>query len=122
MQQELKIDGVRFLMLGVRDLVSSLEFYRDKLGLAVQFETPGFAFLDGGAVTLALSEPLAEAADSLTGATEIVLGVPGVRAAHDVLSSRGVEFVNEPRDVNGTDWAVNFKDPDGHLLSLYGPE
>ena len=38
--------------------------------------------------------------------------------ARKELKAKGVEFMNEPRDVNGRDWAANFRDPDGHLLEL----
>jgi predicted enzyme related to lactoylglutathione lyase len=52
----------------------------------------------------------------------VVFGVESVRATHDMLSKRGVAFINEPRIVDGTNWAANFNDPDGHLLSIFGPE
>ena len=121
MQQDLKM-GVSHVMLGVRDLATALAFYRDKLRLGVKFEIPGFAFLDGGGVTLALSEPLSKGGDAPTGGFEIVLGVEGVRKSYDTLSDRGITFLNEPRIVDGSNWAANFNDPDGHLLSIYGPE
>jgi hypothetical protein len=38
------------------------------------------------------------------------------------LKARGISFVNEPRPATRTDWAVNFVDPTGHRLSLFGPE
>lgn len=38
------------------------------------------------------------------------------------LEARGVTFLNEPRNVTGNQWAANFRDPDGHLLSIFGPE
>ena len=34
----------------------------------------------------------------------------------------GVEFLREPSNVTGDSWAANFRDPDGHLLSIFGPE
>ena len=45
-----------------------------------------------------------------------------VTAAHEALRARGVEFLNAPRNVTGDQWAVSFQDPDGHLLSVHGPE
>ena len=35
---------------------------------------------------------------------------------------RGVTFLNEPRCVDGVSWAADFSDPDGHVLSIFGPE
>lgn len=115
------LNGIANVMLGVSDLAKSLEFYRDKLGLSVQFESPGFAFLDGGSVSLALSEPLFKALDSSAGATEIVFGVDSIQSAYESLQGKGIEFKNEPRQVTPTDWAANFVDPDGHHLSIFGP-
>ena len=119
---EVTLTQISHVMLGTTDLTGSLAFYRDMLGLTVQTEMPGFAFLDGGGVTLSLSEAHAKLATPVAGGTEIVFGVADVTAAHEALTARGVEFLNPPRNVTGDQWAANFRDPDGHLLSIFGPE
>jgi methylmalonyl-CoA/ethylmalonyl-CoA epimerase len=123
------VDGQRFnlppvsmIMLGVRDLVKSVSFYRDRLGIDVRQRIPGFAFLDSGALTIVLSEPLAKNVSPLAGATEVIFSVNDVRASYEALKNQGVEFSQEPRNVSGPMWAANFRDPDGHLLTLFGPE
>ena len=108
-------------MLGVSDMSRSLAFYRETLGLSVRSETPGFAFLDTGPVTLCLSEPHAKLG-GFAGAIEVVLAVQGVRRAYAELTKNGVVFMSEPMNVTGDSWAANFRDPDGHLLSVFGPE
>lgn len=113
---------IGLVMLGVNDIERSLAFYRDKLGLKVSNQFRGFAFLEGGSIMLGLSEQLGSASEHMAGATEIVLGVEDVRSAYAELCRQGVEFLHEPRNVDGTNWAANFRDPDGHLLSIYGPE
>jgi catechol 2,3-dioxygenase-like lactoylglutathione lyase family enzyme len=113
---------IGIVMLGVRDLGAAIEFYRDRLGLTVKGSMGGFAFLDAGAVTLCLSEPLARATANLAGATELVFPVEGVRDAFQSLQGKGITFLNEPRNVTGPNWAANFKDLDGHNLSIFGPE
>jgi catechol 2,3-dioxygenase-like lactoylglutathione lyase family enzyme len=113
---------ISHVMLGVESTARSLEFYRDKLGLSVQSEHPGFAFLDAGGFTLALSEGLARASETRVGATELVFGVEDVRAEYESLKSKGVVFALEPRAVAGPMFAANFTDPDGHRLSIFGPE
>ena len=110
------------IMLGTTDLKRALEFYQDTLGLTVQFQSPDLAFLDTGQVTLCLSTAHARLSDPVAGATEVVFAVDGVREAHTALSGKGVAFLNEPRAVTGDQWAANFRDPDGHLLSIFGPE
>ena len=116
------LTGISNVMLWTTELARSLAFYRDTLGLAIQFEMPGFVFLNGGGVTLSLSEAHAKLATPVAGGTEIVFGVADVTAAHGALTARGVEFLNAPRNVSGDQWAANFRDPDGHLLSIFGPE
>jgi catechol 2,3-dioxygenase-like lactoylglutathione lyase family enzyme len=106
-------------MLGVRHLESSLAFYRDKLGLEVRMKLNDVALLATGGITLGLitRNPLPPA-----GGAEIVFQVPSVRAAYAGLQGQGVSFMNEPHQVTPTDWAAHFKDLDGHLLSIFGPE
>jgi hypothetical protein len=58
----------------------------------------------------------------VAGATEVSFGVENLRATHKALGEKGVVFQGEPRQVTPTDWAVHFRDVDGHLLSLFGPE
>ena len=117
---DLKLRQIHAVMLGVRDLERSVEFYRDKLGMNVKDQTANFAFLDGGGVMLMLSLPLGRASETLSGATEVVFSVEGVGAARQALGERGVEFFIEPRNVAAQFWAANFRDPDGHNLSIFG--
>ncbi|MBV8151205.1 MAG: VOC family protein [Candidatus Eremiobacteraeota bacterium] len=108
-------------MVGASDLQRSIAFYRDKLGLALTSENPNFAFFDAGGTTLALSRAHAQHSPSIIGATEIVFGSDNVVKDYERLRAQGVEFQTEPRDVNGEEWAAAFLDPDGHLLSIFGP-
>jgi catechol 2,3-dioxygenase-like lactoylglutathione lyase family enzyme len=111
-------------MLGSADVDRSVEFYRDVLGLALSGRFEDFAFFrshDGvqGETQLAISGELGRRATEGNG-VEVVFGAKSVVETHAQLSARGVQFVNEPRPVNDANWAVSFRDPDGHLLSLYG--
>lgn len=106
------INGLAYAMLGATDVDRSLEFYRDALGLALKGRFEDLVFFETGATTLALRGGVAP--------VELVFNVDSVTAAYEALKPR-VAFVNEPRQVNEQSWAVNFNDPNGHLLSLYGP-
>ena len=110
------------IMLGTTDLERSLAFYSTALGLPVQFQSTEMAFLAAGAIALCLSTPHARLRMPVAGATEVVFVVEGVRETHAELTGRGVTFLNKPRNVTGDQWAANFRDPDGHLLSIFGPE
>jgi catechol 2,3-dioxygenase-like lactoylglutathione lyase family enzyme len=116
-----KLTQVSVVMLGVHDVARSLAFYRDKLGLQVQREIPGFAFLNAGGVTLCLSEPAAKVRGQVAGAGEVVFSVEDVTAAYQALQAKGVQFTHEPRNITPTTRVANFDDPDGNHLSLYGP-
>ncbi len=118
----MKLSQIGVIMLGVHDLARAVAFYRDTLGLSLKFESPGFAFLDGGGVSLCLSQPLGQASQQIAGATEVVFSVDDVRGAYEALRGRGVRFTHEPRNVTGSSWAANFEDSDGHRLSIFGPE
>jgi catechol 2,3-dioxygenase-like lactoylglutathione lyase family enzyme len=120
-QTDYKLTRVSVVMLGVRDVTRSLAFYRDKLGLKVEREIPGFAFLNAGAVTLCLSEPAAKVRGQAAGAGEIVFSVEDVTAAYDALRGKGVQFTHQPRNITPTTRVANFDDPDGNHLSIYGP-
>jgi catechol 2,3-dioxygenase-like lactoylglutathione lyase family enzyme len=118
----LKLSQIGLVMLGVADIARGVAFYRDTLGLSLRQEIPGFAFFDGGGVTLCLSQPLAKATGAGAGATEVVFSVEDVQGAYEALRAKGVHFTQEPRNVTGTLWSANFQDPDGHRLSVFGPE
>lgn len=120
--EQIQLSHLSALMLGVRDLQVSLNFYRDKLGLKVKMEEGQLALLDAGPVTLGLSPGHVRLAPQVNGATEVVFQVENVRATRKGLMNRGVVFMNEPRQVTTTEWAAHFRDPDGHLLSIFGPE
>jgi catechol 2,3-dioxygenase-like lactoylglutathione lyase family enzyme len=121
MAEPIQLSRISAVMLGVRDLALSLAFYKDKLGLKVLMQEPQLALLQCGTVMLGLSTRHATAAPQIAGATEVVFGVESVRAARKNLIDQGVIFLSEPRQVTATDWAAHFKDPDGHLLSVFGP-
>ena len=120
-QTDFKLTQVSVVMLGVHGVARSLAFYRDTLGLTVQRELPGFAFLNAGGVTLCLSEPAAKVRGQVAGAGEIVFSVEDVTSAYQALRGKGVQFTHEPRSVTPTTRVANFDDPDGNHLSIFGP-
>jgi catechol 2,3-dioxygenase-like lactoylglutathione lyase family enzyme len=116
-----KLTKVGHIMLGVRNVSQSLPFYRDALGLTVKWSVEDLVFLDGGGVTLCL-RPAPDAGnpgDPMR--TEIVFEVEDIDAAYLALRSRGVPFAREPRVVTPGRYAADFRDPDGHVFSIFGP-
>jgi catechol 2,3-dioxygenase-like lactoylglutathione lyase family enzyme len=121
MAEVVQLSRIAAIMLGVRDLPAAVAFYKDKLGLRVIMQEAALALLQCGNVMLGLSPRHMNAAP-LAEAVEVSFGVDDLRATHKALGDKGVAFLSEPRAVTPTDWAVHFRDADGHLLSLFGPE
>lgn len=122
MAGSIQLSRITAVMLGVRDLAQALAFYQEKLGLTVIMQEPALALLQCGSVMLGLSRGHVNLAPQVAGATEVVFAVDNVRAAHTALVAKGVAFMNDPRQATPTDWVAHFKDADGHLLSIFGPE
>lgn len=123
--------NVSSVILRVSDIAGAVAFYTQKLGLRVTRQSPGFAFLDAGAISLILNKPEGRIepsdAPGLAGYTEVVFDVADIRAAFAALRGRGVQFLSpEPFRVSGDEThdvlAAPFRDPDGHLLSITGKE
>jgi catechol 2,3-dioxygenase len=121
MSEAFRLSKIGVVMLGVSDMAASKAFYVDVLGLELSGEQGGFCFLQAGGVTLALSKDLGPPSVARSG-VEVVFSVEHVREAYEGLKAKGVEFRIEPRAVAGPMFATDFRDPDGHALSIFGPE
>jgi predicted enzyme related to lactoylglutathione lyase len=114
---------LRYLFLTVRDLATSLAFYRDAIGLAVEYEEPGrLAFLRFGTAgqSLALYAGRADAPADTEPHWFAALDVDDLDAAVGALRDRGVA-VGDPFDVPAGR-AAKLRDPDGNVLELHEPE
>jgi catechol 2,3-dioxygenase-like lactoylglutathione lyase family enzyme len=113
--------GVGSIVVGVTDFARSVAFYRDTLGLALQFQQEGLAFFAAGPVSVILSAGMGRVRTPVAGAMELVFPVENVKRTARALAAAGVAFYHEPRQVTEKDWAANMLDPDGHFLTLFGP-
>jgi catechol 2,3-dioxygenase-like lactoylglutathione lyase family enzyme len=113
--------GIVAIVIGVTDLERSIAFYRDTLGLALQFQSEGLAFLSAGPVSLLLNRDMGRLRQPIAGAVEVVFGVDDVKAAWRRLVAKGITVFREPRQVTEKEWSAILTDPDGHLLSVFGP-
>jgi predicted enzyme related to lactoylglutathione lyase len=111
---------VSIIVIGVTDLSKSLDFYHGTLGLEVTRQLNDIAEVSASSITLLLSETLGRAIKPETGSMEIVFPVESVSASYRLLSERGCKFIKEPAEFMPGSWAANFKDPDGHLLTVIG--
>jgi catechol 2,3-dioxygenase-like lactoylglutathione lyase family enzyme len=117
-EQEFRLSKIGYVMMGVTDIKAAVHFYRDTLGLKETREGDDVVFFDGGAISLVVSTGIGKQ----PGSTEVVFSVDRVQPAYEALSRAGVKFERGPHQLTESSWAANFRDPDGHILSLYGPK
>ncbi len=131
---ELQVGPLHQVLLAVRDLATTVAFYRDTLGAALiaTFDPPGFAFFDlGGGTRLFVSSAVEGEDDGVSPRENSVLYflVDDIDAATETLRSRGVTIEAEPHvvftDTDGTfgapgteEWLTAFRDPENNLLNL----
>ena len=115
--------GPAYVILYVSDLLRSIAFYRDVLGLPFKFEDAGYAEFATGPTRLALYER--RRAEWLTGrpvapgpAAEIVFMVDDVDAWARRLADRGAEIISPPADRPWGHRTVHLADPDGFVVEL----
>ena len=122
-----KID---YVMVRVSDMRRSVAFYRDTLGLPLNFESPGWSEFATGATTLALHASAPPAAGSeaanqaapAAGTCALGFSVPDLNRTFAELRKRGARFVVAPTDQpkEGIRLAV-CTDPDGLTISFAEP-
>lgn len=118
---------VDYAMITVSDMSRSVEFYRDRLGLKLKFESPGWSEFDTGETTLALhgggapqNRPaVTDDQRPQAGTCAIGFTVNDADKAYEDLKSRGVRFVMPPttREQEGIRLAI-CSDPDGLPVSI----
>lgn len=116
---------IDYTMVIVSDMARSIEFYRDKLGIALKFESPEWTEFLTGTTTLALHgggvprRSSANSADKDAGTCSIGFNVADVDKTYAELKAQGINFVMPPtqREGEGIKLAVCI-DPDGLPISF----
>ena len=117
---------IDYTMVIVSDMQRSVEFYRDKLGIPLKFQSPDWTEFATGATTLALHGGGVPAAGPPTGdpsktagACSIGFNVDDVDKTYEELKAKGIRFVMPPtqREGEGIRLAVAI-DPDGLPISF----
>lgn len=117
---------IDYTMVVVSDMARSVEFYRDKLGISLKFETPEWTEFQTGTTTLALhgggvarTGPPAGDPSKQAGHCSIGFNVEDVDKTYQELQAKGIRFVMPPtqREGEGIKLAVAI-DPDGLPVSF----
>lgn len=118
-----KID---YTMVVVSDMQRSVEFYRDRLGIPLRFQSPDWTEFETGATTLALhgggiaaTAPPAGDPSKQAGSCSIGFNVEDVDKTYEDLKAKGIRFVMPPmqREGEGIKLAVCI-DPDGLPIAI----
>lgn len=117
---DIRLGKLQQIALVQHDVARAVPFYRDGLGLPLQFEMAGMAFFDAGGVRLMLSNPSSPEVDHKN--SILYFDVPDCTAAYDALRARGVPFDDAPHLVGKTAtheiWIAFCRDPEGNLIAI----
>ncbi|NEQ74945.1 MAG: VOC family protein [Okeania sp. SIO2C9] len=107
----------KHVMLMVKDVLASVKFYSEGLGLTVKTASPGWAELDANGTTIAL-----HAAENPQGSDSPILSfhVEDVLGAIATLESMGGALEGRVREPSFGKVAA-MRTPDGYLVSLLQP-
>ena len=120
----MKLTGFDHIVLCVRDLEGTIEFYRDLLGMEPREERPGKWSLHFGANKISLQDAIANpdiARDTVPGTGNFcVLTDEPVERFADVFRERGIEITaqGEREGATGRILSVYFRDPDHNLVEV----
>jgi catechol 2,3-dioxygenase-like lactoylglutathione lyase family enzyme len=119
-------EKIDYTMIIVSDMARSVEFYADKLGIPLKFQSPEWTEFDTPGTTLALhgggiSQSAAndDSKSKIAGTCSIGFNVDDLEKTYIELKSKGVNFIMAPtqRDNEGIKLAVCI-DPDGLPVSF----
>lgn len=117
---DIRLGKIQQIALVQHDVDRAVPFYRDGLGLTLQFAVAGMAFFDAGGVRLMLTKPSSPELDHKN--SILYFEVADCRAAHEALTARGVPFDDAPHLVGKTAthelWMAFCRDPEGNLIGI----
>jgi predicted enzyme related to lactoylglutathione lyase len=116
------ISGIGYANVFVSDIDRAVGFYRDKLGLKLNFADAehGYASLQAGPISLGLALP-ADRPELVGGHTGIGLMVDDLVAEHARLVGLDVKFSMPPEHQPWGGFMALVDDPDGNVLYLDEP-
>jgi len=117
----MKYQGFIWIGVIVENLEASIAFYQDMLDLPLLGKGDGWAHFDAGngALLELFSGGKASPEPKTSDQQSIILGlrVDDLNGAVDELKQKGVHFIDEIGEFEGTRWA-RFSDPEGNQLEI----
>jgi lactoylglutathione lyase len=111
---------IAYVNIFVSDLDRATEFYRDKLGLELQFSSQehGYASFIAGSVRLGVALPGPDQTELIGRHTGVGLEVANLEAEHTRLTELGVQFTMPPTRQPWGGFMALMSDPDGNIFYL----
>lgn len=120
MTASLRLSKIQQIALVQHDVEAAVPFYRDGLGLPLQFAMAGMAFFDAAGVRLMLTRPSSPEFDHKN--SVLYFEVANCDVAYAELQGRGVPFDGPPHLVGKTAthemWMAFLRDPEGNVLAI----
>lgn len=114
------IQKVGQISVPVKDLNRALEFYKEKLGLSLLFNTDSMAFFESNGLRIMLSLPEKDEFTYLS--SVIYFQVINIKDSYEHLVGKEVIFIDEPHVVAKMGqietWMVFFKDTEDNTHAL----
>lgn len=112
--------NIAYVNIFVSDLDRSVAFYRDALGLELEFASQehGYASLSAGPVRLGLAVPGPEEAKLIGRHTGVGWNMSDLEAEHERLAGLGVTFPMPPARQPWGGFMALMADPDGNVFYL----
>lgn len=114
------INNVGQIGVPVKDLNRALDFYKEKLGLSLLFNTDRMAFFECDGLRLMLTLP--EKDEFAQSSSVIYFQVDNIKNTYERLVDKKVTFVDEPHVVakmgQTETWMVFFKDTEDNIHAL----
>ncbi len=108
---------LNYVIKFVADMDRAVRFYRDVLGLALKFQSPGWSEFETGDTILAL-HPASQ--KNLAGAVELGFNVPDLDKFHQEMTAKGVQFSMSPTKQDFGGLLAQFVDSEGAHCSVSG--
>lgn len=115
------IGKLQTIMVVVKDMKRSVQFYRDVLGLTLEYESPQWSQFNAGNIGVGLHPEGKEVKVSPTSGCTFGFHVDDIQKAASDLKAKGAQMIMEPRKEQGFGWLAIVGDPDGYYIQLFQP-
>ncbi len=112
------IGKLGLIMLVVKDMDRSVQFYRDVLGVPLVFQTPHWSQLDAGNIQLGLHPESDRLKASPSEGCSFGFYLDDIQKTVAELKAKAVKVLQEPKKEQ-FGWLALVADPDGYVVQLF---